>query len=33
MMPLRGMRRTLSIPGVALRFTPGYARFAAPRQP
>jgi hypothetical protein len=26
------MRRAIFIPGVALRSTPGYSRFAAPRQ-
>ena len=30
-MPLRGMGRTILIPGVALRSTPGYSSYAAPR--
>jgi hypothetical protein len=29
-MPLRGMSGTILIPGVPLRSTPGYSRFAAP---
>jgi hypothetical protein len=30
-MPLRDMGRMILIPGVAMRFTPGYSRHAAPR--
>ncbi len=30
-MPLRGMGRTILLPGVALRSTPGYSGLAAPR--